>query len=75
VGRDWGAAEDDGRAKLQAMGGHTIVPMSPAQIDVWRKAAAPVAEQWVAAADKAGYPGRKALDDLKAQLKRTGGAY
>lgn len=75
VGRDWGAAEDDGKAKLQALGGHTIVPMSPAQIDVWRKAAAPVTEQWVATADKAGYPGRKALDDLKAQLKRTGGAY
>lgn len=75
VGRDWGAAEDDGKAKLQALGGHTIVPMSPAQIDLWRKAAAPVEEQWVATADKAGYSGRKALDDLKAQLKRTGGAY
>ena len=75
VGKDWGAAEDDGQAKLAAMGGHTIVKLTPAQLDTWRKAVAPVVDQWVAAADKAGYPGRKALDELKAQLVKTGGAY
>lgn len=75
VGAAWGDAEDAGREKLIAMGGHTIVPMTPAQIDVWRKAVAPVYDQWVADADKAGIDGKKALADFKAELKKTGGAY
>ena len=75
VGKDWGAAEDDGRAKLAAMGGHTIVPMSAAQIDAWKKAVAPVYDQWIAAADKTGANGKQALDDLKARLAKAGGAY
>ena len=75
VGADWGDAEDAGREKLAAMGGHTIVPMSAAQIDVWRKAVAPIYDQWVAEADKAGIDGKKALADLRDELKKTGGAY
>ena len=58
------------------MAGHTIVPMSPAQIDVWKKAVAPVTEEErIAQADKAGINGRQALADLKATLVKTGGAY
>ncbi len=74
VGRDWGDAEDAGRETLRGMKGHTIVPMSPAQIDVWKKAVAPMHDRWVADADKAGYNGRELLDDLKARLVKTGGA-
>jgi TRAP-type C4-dicarboxylate transport system substrate-binding protein len=75
IGAAWGDAEDEGKAKLVAMGGHTIVPMTATQIDAWKKAVAPVAEQWVSAADKAGTPGKAALDDLKARLQKSGGAY
>jgi TRAP-type C4-dicarboxylate transport system substrate-binding protein len=75
VGAAWGDAEDAGREKLQAMGGHTIVPMSPAQIANWKKAVAPVYDQWTAAADKAGISGKTALDDLRARLQKAGGAY
>lgn len=75
VGAAWGDAEDAGREKLVAMGGHTMVPMSKAQIDTWKKAAAPVYDQWVAGAGKAGIDGKKALDDLRGQLAKTGGAY
>ena len=75
VGKAWGDAEDAGREKLAAMGGHTIVPMSAAQIDVWRKAVAPVYDTWIADANKAGIDGAKALADLRAELKKTGGAY
>ncbi len=73
VGAAWGDAEDAGREKLIAMGGHTIVPMSKAQVDVWKKAAAPVYDQWVAGAGKAGIDGKKALADLQAQLVKSGG--
>ncbi|MGE0316089.1 MAG: TRAP transporter substrate-binding protein [Lautropia sp.] len=75
VGKDWGEMEDAGREKLKAMKNHTIVSLSSAQLDAWKKAAAPMYDRWVAEADKAGYPGRKLLDDLKAQLAKTGGAY
>ena len=75
VGKDWGDAEDAGREKLKAMKGHTIVPMTAAQVDVWKKAAAPMHDRWIADADKAGYPGKQLLDDLKAKLAKTGGAY
>ena len=75
VGKDWGAAEDDGREKLAKMAGHTIVPMSAAQIAEWKKAVAPVYDQWVANADKAGINGKQALEDLRARLQKAGGAY
>jgi TRAP-type transport system periplasmic protein len=75
VGAAWGDAEDAGREKLIAMGGHTIVPMTPAQIDTWRKAVAPVYDRWVETAAKTGIDAKKTLDDLRAELKKTGGAY
>lgn len=75
VGKDWGGAEDDGKAKLAAMAGHTIVPMTPAKIDAWKKAVAPLYDEWIAEADKAGVNGKQALDDLKARLDKAGGAY
>jgi TRAP-type C4-dicarboxylate transport system substrate-binding protein len=75
VGKDWGDLEDSGKAKLAAMPGHTIVPMTPAQIDVWKKAVVPVYDQWVVEADKAGINGKQGLTELKAQLAKTGGAY
>ena len=75
VGTDWGDDEDTGRQKLIEKGGHTIVPMSKAQIDAWRAATAPVVDRWLESVKPTGVDGRKALDALKAQLQRTGGAY
>jgi TRAP-type C4-dicarboxylate transport system substrate-binding protein len=75
VGAAWGDAEDAGREKLLAMGGHTIVPMSKAQVDTWKKAVAPVYDRWVAEAGKTGIDGANALADLRAELAKTGGGY
>jgi TRAP-type C4-dicarboxylate transport system substrate-binding protein len=75
VGAAWGDAEDAGKEKLVAAGGHTIVPMNKAQIDKWKAAVAPVYDRWIDGANKAGIDGKKALDDLRAQLARTGGGY
>lgn len=74
VGAAWGDAEDAGKDKLVAAG-HTIVPMSKPQIDKWKSAVAPVYDQWIAGAGKAGIDGKKALDDLRGQLAKTGGGY
>jgi hypothetical protein len=49
--------------------------MSTAQVDVWRKAVAPVYDRWVETAGKTGIDAKKALDDLRAELKKAGGAY
>ena len=68
VGADWGAAEDAGEEKLAKTPGHTIVKLTPAQLDAWKKAAEPISAQWIAAADKAGINGKAALDDLRKEL-------
>ena len=72
VGADWGAAEDAGEEKLAKIPGHTIVKLNAAQLGAWHKAVEPVAAQWIAAADKAGVPGKAALDDLKRELAARG---
>ena len=68
VGADWGAAEDAGQEKLEKMPGHTIVKLTPAQLDAWKKAVEPVAADWIASADKAGVPGKAALEDLRREI-------
>ncbi len=68
VGAAWGDDEDSGQAKLEKTAGHTIVPISPAQLDAWKKAVQPVYDRWTASADAAGVPGKAALDDLRKEL-------
>jgi len=68
VGADWGDAEDAGQGKLAATPGHTIVKLTPAQLDVGKKAVEPSYAQWIAGADKAGINGKAALDDFKREL-------
>lgn len=75
VGNDWGGSEDKGRERIAALPGHTIVPLTAAQLDAWKQAVMPMQEQWIANADKAGYDGRKALADLRKMLEQKGGAY
>lgn len=68
VGAGWGDDEDAGQAKIEQMPGHTIVKLTPAQLDAWKKAAEPIYLQWVQNADKAGVNGKQLLDDLRKQL-------
>ncbi|MBX3660356.1 MAG: TRAP transporter substrate-binding protein [Ramlibacter sp.] len=68
VGAAWGDNEDSGEGKMEKIPGHTIVKITPAQLDAWKKATEPVYTQWVAEAGKAGVNGKQALDDLKAEL-------
>ena len=68
VGADWGAAEDAGEEKIAKTPGHTIVKLTPAQLEAWKKAAEPLAAQWMVGADKVGVHGKAALDDLRREL-------
>ncbi|AEG91494.1 TRAP transporter substrate-binding protein [Ramlibacter tataouinensis] len=68
VGAAWGDDEDSGQAKLEKAAGHTIVKLTPAQLDAWKKAAEPLYGQWVQGVDKAGANGKQALAELRKEL-------
>ncbi|TFZ01710.1 TRAP transporter substrate-binding protein [Ramlibacter rhizophilus] len=68
VGAGWGDLEDGGQAKLEKTAGHTIVKLTPAQVDQWRKAAEPLYVQWAQAVDKTGVNGQQALADLRREI-------
>ena len=74
VGTDWGDDEDSGRGQMEKLPGHTIVKLTPAQIDAWKKATEPIVAKWIEAADKAGHKGRDVLDALRKELAARGGA-
>ena len=69
VGVDWGNDEDGGKIPL-SKDPHTLVPISAQQLEAWKKAAAPVYDQWTAAANKAGYDSKTVLEELRAELKK-----
>lgn len=68
VGAAWGDLEDSGREKLAKAQGHTIVQVTPAQVDRWKKAAEPIYMQWQQAVDRTGVNGRQALEELRKEL-------
>jgi len=69
VGVDWGNDEDGGKVPL-SKDGHTLVSISPQQLDAWKKAATPVYEKWNADVAKAGYDAKAVLEELRAELTK-----
>lgn len=69
IGVDWGNDEDSGKGPL-SKDPHKIVPISPPQLAAWKNAAAPVYDQWIVSANKAGYDGKAVLEELRAELKK-----
>ena len=69
LGVDWGKDEDSGMVPL-SKDGHTVVKLTPQQVDAWKKAAAPVYDLWMADAKKAGYDGKAVLDELRGELRK-----
>jgi TRAP-type C4-dicarboxylate transport system substrate-binding protein len=66
----WADFERGGVAKLKAEPGHEVYTLTPAQLDEWRKAAAPVVKIWADAARKAGVDPDVALAELKASVQK-----
>ena len=50
--------------------GNTFYTIPASELDNWVKASANVSEEWVAAMDKAGLPGKQMLDDARASLAK-----
>ena len=68
VGSAWADFEAAGREKIRGMAGHEMVKLTPDQVDAWRKAVAPVTDQWAKDAQKTGADPKAVLDGRKASL-------
>ena len=68
VASNWADFEANGRAKIGSTPGHEMTKLTPDQLDAWRKAVAPVAEQWAKDAAKTGADPKQVLDSLRQSL-------
>ena len=75
VAGPWADFEHNGIAKIKAEAGQHVYDITPAQVALWRKAAAPLEAKWAAGAKKAGVDPAKVLAELRADLKKENAAY
>jgi TRAP-type C4-dicarboxylate transport system substrate-binding protein len=75
VSTPWAKREEAGKPKMAALPGHEVYKLSPDDLEAWRKAAAPIVTRAFDAAKKAGANPDKALDELKAILKKHDASY
>jgi TRAP-type C4-dicarboxylate transport system substrate-binding protein len=68
VASSWADFESAGRTKIAGMAGHEMVKLNAEQIEAWRKAMAPVTEQWAKDAAKTGNDPKLVLDGLHNSL-------
>ena len=74
VASPWADFEAAGKAKMAALPGHEMTKLTPEQIDAWRKAVAPVTEQWAEGAKKVGADPKQVLDGLHQSLVKYNAA-
>jgi TRAP-type C4-dicarboxylate transport system substrate-binding protein len=75
IAAPWADFEHNGIAKIKAEPGQNVYSLTPEQVALWRKAAAPLTAKWEAQAKKAGIDPEAALNALKADLKKENAAY
>ncbi len=68
VASAWADFESAGRTKIGGMAGHEMTKLTPEQVAEWRKAVAPVTDQWAEGAKKAGADPKQVLDALHNSL-------
>jgi TRAP-type C4-dicarboxylate transport system substrate-binding protein len=71
----WTDFEHAGRDKMKAAPGHEVVELTPAQIDEWRKAVAPLQANWEKQVTAKGYDPATVLGDLKKSLADNKAAF
>jgi TRAP-type transport system periplasmic protein len=67
--KTWDAARAPGRKPAQDRG-NTFYTLPAEEVDNWIKASAPLYDDWVAAMDKAGLPGKQMLEDARAMVAK-----
>ncbi len=68
VASPWADFEAAGRTKMATLPGHEMIKLDAAQLDAWRKAVAPVTNQWAEGAKKVGADPKQVLDSLHESL-------
>ena len=68
VASPWADFEAAGRTKIGSTAGHEMVKLTPDQIAAWRKAVAPVTDQWAEGAKKVGADPKQVLESLHNSL-------
>jgi TRAP-type C4-dicarboxylate transport system substrate-binding protein len=69
VASPWADFEFGGHAKMAALG-HDVYKLTPAQLDAWKKATAPLEAQWAADVKKVGQDPKAVMDSLKKNLAK-----
>ena len=69
IASPWADFEYAGRAKLAAEG-HDVYKLTPAQLDAWHKALAPLESEWARDVTKAGYDPKAVMGSLKQTLTK-----
>jgi TRAP-type C4-dicarboxylate transport system substrate-binding protein len=75
IATPWADYESGGNAKIKALPGHDVYPLTPEQLAAWKKSAEPIVANWEADVKKAGQDPKAVLDDLKATVKKRNSAY
>jgi TRAP-type transport system periplasmic protein len=75
IASPWADFEAAGKPKIKAEAGHEVYPLTPAELDDWRKAAAPLQEKWAENARKSGADPDKVMAELKDALKKQNALY
>jgi TRAP-type C4-dicarboxylate transport system substrate-binding protein len=75
IATPWADYESGGNAKIKALPGHEVYPLTPEQLAAWKKSAEPIVANWEADVKKAGQDPKAVLDDLKATVKKYNSAY
>jgi TRAP-type C4-dicarboxylate transport system substrate-binding protein len=68
IASPWADFESAGKGKIAALPGHEMTTLTPEQLDAWRKAVAPVNDQWAKDVQKAGADPKQVLDGLHQSL-------
>ena len=71
----WADFESAGRDKFKKDPGHDVYALTPAQLDLWRKAAEPLHAQWSEKVKAAGYNPDQVMAELKADLAKNQAGY
>jgi len=74
VASPWADFEAAGRVKIGATAGHEMVKLAPDQLDAWRKAVAPVSDQWAEGVKKVGGDPKQVSDALRDSLVKHNSA-
>jgi TRAP-type transport system periplasmic protein len=75
IAAPWADFEHDGIAKLKAEPGQEVYPISDAQLDLWKAAAAPTVKTWSDAVKKTGNDPDAILKEFKADLAKYNSGY